>query len=109
MYKATTPTVTFTFPDDVDMTSASDIYVTFTNLKNEVIINKSGDALDVTTNTVSLFLSQSETLLFPAGTVKAQINWTYEEAGTIKRACTDVLAIAIRDNLYQQEILEAQQ
>ena len=108
MYKITTPTITFTFPPDVDMTQAEDVFVTFSDLKSLKIIEKTGESLTVTSNTVEVLLTQEDTQRFPVGTVKVQINWTYIDEGITKRACTDVMAIVVRENLHPEVIVESQ-
>ena len=107
MYILTTPTVTFTFPQDVDMTLADDVYVTFTDTKNVILLNKTGNDLTVEAHSVSLFLSQEDTKDLPKKGMKAQINWTYTDEGVLKRACTDILSIAVSENLYPEIITGA--
>lgn len=100
MYRLTTPTVSFTFPEDVDMTLADEVYVTFTDTKNNILLEKKGSDLDVAATSVSLFLSQEDTIDFPTKGIRVQINWTYTDEGVLKRACTDILSIAVSENLH---------
>ncbi len=108
MYKITTPTVTFTFPAGVDMTQAENVFVTFSDLKSSKIIEKTGESLTITSNAVEVLLTQEDTQRFPVGTVKVQINWTYLDEGITKRACTDVMAFIVRDNLHPEIISGSQ-
>lgn len=107
MYRLTTPTVSFSFPEGVDMTLADEVYVTFTDSKNNILLNKTGSDLDISSNSVSLFLSQEDTIDLPTKGIKVQINWTYTDEGLLKRACTDILSIAVSENLYPQIITGA--
>ena len=85
MYRLTTPTISFTFPQEVDMTLADEVYVTFTDTKNNILLEKKGSDLDVTATSVSLFLSQEDTIDFPTKGVRVQINWTYTDEGVLKK------------------------
>ena len=103
MYKGTTPTFTLTLPETVDLSTASNVYVTFK--KNDVILTKTGEDLSIDRNTVSVFLTQEETLAFPDGQIRLQINWTYVEGNTMKRACSEVANVYFQQNL-KPEVLE---
>lgn len=103
MYKGTTPTFTLTLPNDVDLTEASNIYVTFE--KNGKELQKTGADLGVTAHTIEVFLTQAETLAFPSGDVALQVNWTYQEGGVTKRAATEIVKVNMRTNL-EDRVLE---
>ena len=109
MYKLTTPTFTFTFPEDFDMSSISpgNTYVTFSNNNSRYVVTKTNDDLEIGEHTIVVFLTQEETKAFPSGDVKAQINWVYSEGGKTKRACTNIVEICVKDNLYK-DIIDAQ-
>lgn len=104
MVRGTTPTFSLTVPETVDLTAAANIYVTFATMDNQNIVTKTGDDLEVTEHQVDVFLSQEETLLFAVGKIKLQINWTYNDAGTVKRACTDLAVISVKPNLLGEVI-----
>ena len=71
-----TPTFTFTFPaDTVDFSEASNIYVTFEQGRKK--LTKSGEDVAFSTNELSVYLSQADTLQFNDGPVLIQANWTY--------------------------------
>ena len=72
--RGTTPTFKFTVPDEIDLTQANNVYVTF-YYKGETL-TKTGNALTVTAHEVDVFLTQQETLSFPVGNIEVQINWT---------------------------------
>ena len=105
MYQSTTPTITFTFPDGIDMTQANKIFVTFADNQDNVIINKTGNDLTVTANTVKVTLAQEETTEIPMRGLQAQINWTYADEGITKRACTNIITFDnVSKNLYPEII-----
>lgn len=104
MYKGTTPTYIFTLPEDIDLSSAESVYVTFSKTNYEEILTKQGDELEIDANTVSVYLSQDETLSFPRTEVLIQINWTFEEDGEMKRACTEIIRDQAHRNLINEVI-----
>lgn len=72
--RGTTPTFTFTFTEeDLDLTEASHVYVTFS--QGLRVLTKTGESLEVEEKSISVYLSQRETLMFN-GLVEAQANWT---------------------------------
>lgn len=97
--RGTTPTLTLTFSDpDLDLTTASDVYVTFRF--GETPLTKTGEDLVITEKTIEVFLSQTETLAFPEGPVEVQANWM--KGG--KRAASDVAQYFFTKQLLEQEI-----
>lgn len=98
MYKGITPTFTLTLPEDIDLSFASHIYVTL-GRKGKAILQKTDGDLDIDTNVVSVFLTQQETNALPIGEVQIQINWTYQEAGVAKRACSEIAVTYWKGNL----------
>lgn len=103
MYKGTTPTYIFT-NNEVDLTQATKVYVTFSDGNGNEIVTKSGDDLTVEEHSVSVWLSQAETLSFPNGRVAVQINWTYNEENKVKRACSEKMTITANKNLIDEVI-----
>lgn len=101
MIRGTTPTFVLTLEDEnVDLTLAENVYVTFSQLP--LVITKTGDDLEVSKNEVDVYLSQEETLSFVASTLEIQVNWTYSEG---KRASSDIARIHLERNLIN-EVLE---
>lgn len=98
MYKGITPTFTLTLPEDIDLSFASHIYVTL-GRKGKAILQKSDDDLAIEANTIEVYLNQAETLSLPEGTVQIQVNWTYQEAGITKRACSEIASTYWKGNL----------
>lgn len=103
LYKGVTPTYTFTAPEQLDMTQATMIWVTFSTTPEErEILTKYGDELTITAHSVSVYLSQEETLRFPDGDIKAQLNWIYEQDGKTKRATSNKFIIRAENNLKNE-------
>ncbi len=75
--RATTPTFIFQTSDDVDLTLASEVHVTFSSFG--VLLDKTGADLDVTTQQISVYLSQEDTLKFKPGKCEAMINVKYPD------------------------------
>ena len=98
MYKGITPTFTLTLPESVDLSTATNVYVTFADRKGTALARKTGDELEIDENVVSIYLDQSETLKFP-GTIYIQINWTYNEGERVKRACSEIVSAQFSNNL----------
>ncbi len=103
MYRGTTPTYTFTLPDEVDLTQATNIYVSFAKFSGDEIYRKTGNDLEVSGQRVEVYLTQAETLALP-GEVKIQLNWTYQEGTRFKRACSEIFSITTKKNLINEEI-----
>lgn len=103
MFRGTTPTYVFNLSDQtVDLTAASKVFVTFARKDGSEILTKAGDELDVSAHSVSVFLTQEETLSFPTGQVNMQLNWLYDEGGVTKRACTRIISISSAKNLKNE-------
>lgn len=100
MYKGTTPTYTFT-SNDVDLTIASKVFVTFSTMDEKEIMTKSDD-LVITSHSVEVYLNQEETLSLPTGSIKVQINWLYDDNGETKRACSNKMTIPTKKNLKNE-------
>ena len=97
MFKGITPTITLTLPESVDLDSAQNVYVTFKD--HDKKMTKTGSDISVEDNVVSVYLNQEETLSFCPGAVWIQVNWTYSEEGTIKRASSDIVSLIFRNGL----------
>ena len=95
-----TPTFTLTFSDQtLDLTAAANVYVSFKNGKFE--ITKTQDDLTVEARSVSVYLSQKETLSLSTGTVAIQANWTYADGS---RAASSVVNYSFSENLLNRVV-----
>lgn len=101
MYRGTTPTYTLTLPETVDLTMASEVHVSFSD-NNKEILRKTGNDLEITAHSVSVYLTQEETLSFPNGNVQIQLNWIYTDRGKRKRACSEKAVIKANKNLIDE-------
>jgi len=93
--EGTTPTFTLTFAQDsgVDLTQAAHVYVVFDGLKT---IEKQDEDLTITERSVSVYLSQNETLSLANGAVGIQVNWTYDDGS---RAASEIVQYTFSGNL----------
>lgn len=98
--RGTTPTFTFTFSSDVNLSIASNVYVTFKSQNGTVLLTKSGEELTISDNIVSVSLTQKETLSF-YDTVKIQVNWTYPNG---KRASSEIETFNFSEQLLNKEV-----
>ena len=110
MVRGTTPTYILKLKskceteDPIDLSIADDIYVTFSNKQYQILLTKSGEDLTVEDNTVEVFLTQEETLSIPRGEFYIQVNWTYDDSGIKKRACSVIKEISSKRNLINEVI-----
>lgn len=103
--RGTTPTYRLILQDTtIDLAEANDVYVTFADGKYNKIIEKTGADLYIDGNVVEIFLTQEETLKLPAGELLVQINWTYQEGTTTKRAASQIVRTTSARNLKNEVI-----
>ena len=98
MYKGTTPTIIFDFPNDFDVTQAEKVLVTI-SAKGKTLFNLSDESIDVEEHSVSVWLSQKQTLAMPVGEVSAQINLLYADG---QRVATNISKIDWQKNLFDE-------
>ena len=96
----TTPTFTFTFDEEnLDLTEASNVYVTFRSRNYSV--TKTGSDLTIGPKQIDVFLSQNETSRFSVGEIEIQVNWTLPNN---RRASSEVVVYDISKQLLQKVI-----
>ena len=100
----TTPTFNLTFTDDnLDLTAASNVYVTFKSGK--YVLTKTGDDLDVDEKEISVKLTQDETGKLNTGSlssdVKIQANWVMPSGD---RAASEVVLYEMSEQLLQKVV-----
>lgn len=103
MVRGTTPTFMFKLKGSVDLTQASQVYVTFSDISEKELLTKGGDDLTITSEYVSVYLDQAETLALPEK-VKVQLNWLYQDGSKTKRACSVKKVINNDTNLLDKEL-----
>lgn len=97
---ATTPTFTLTHnEDDLDWTQVSNMYLTFQSGTKK--LRKEGADLIITPNSISVLLTQEDTLFF-GKTIYIQANWTYPGG---LRGATKIVYYNMDEQL-EKEILE---
>ena len=100
MVQATTPTFILTLPETVDLSQADNVY--FTIQQANVTITKTGEDLSVDGQTVSVYMTQDETLQFVPSTARLQLNWTYANGA---RACSNIVSIDVGQNLLKEVVV----
>ena len=93
MYKGTTPTFIFSFAD-FDPTEAEKIIVSFSNG-----LEITEEDLDVTSDSISLWLDQAQTLSMPTGDVTVQINFLFADG---QRVATNKTKVNFDRNLHNE-------
>lgn len=93
IYKGTTPTFVFTFAD-FDPTTASKVLCTFSN---GLEITEAD--MDITSESVSIWLSQEQTLAMPQSSVSVQFNFLFADG---QRAASIVKTIWFDRNLHNE-------
>lgn len=73
MYRGTTPLFSFKLDTDIDLGTVDALFVTFKSLLNEVSFSKDDCVIDAETKTVSVRMTQEQTLQFFPGEVSVQI------------------------------------
>lgn len=99
MVQATTPTLVLTLPNDVDLSEPAHFY--FTLKQGSTVIEKQDADLVIDEHTVSVYLSQAETLQLREGSVSIQLNWTYTNGS---RACSNIVTVQVSENLLKEVV-----
>lgn len=97
--RGTTPTFTLTFDNDIDLSSAHNVYVTFKS--GTRTLTKKTEELDVTAHAIGVYLKQIETLPWRSHQVSIQANWTDANGG---RVASDVVNYPIGEQLLEQVV-----
>lgn len=100
MVQATTPTFILTLPNTVDLTLVDSLW--FSLKQGSTIINKTGESLVIEGQTVSVYLTQAETMQFYSGMARLQLNLVYPDGS---RACSNIVPVEVGENLIK-EVLE---
>lgn len=98
--RGSTPTYVFRlaerFRSEINLLSANHVYVTFEQGKNE--LQKKDNQLELTADTITLSLTQTETLSFKKGTLSIEINITFNDGGrAISQTCEDMVVESVED------------
>lgn len=79
MYKGTTPTLTLTFDESINLSEAEHIVVTFATDYHKVITEKADSELTVEDNKIEITFTQAETLAMEPGPMLVQVNLLYSD------------------------------
>lgn len=99
MVQATTPTFVLTLPNDVDLTEPNHFF--FTAQQGNTVIQKSDEDLVIDGHTVSVYLTQEDTIKFLSGNIRIQLNWTYDDGS---RAASEIATVRVTENLLKEVI-----
>lgn len=100
MTRGTTPTITLTV-NELDLTELKSIYVTFCQAGKILTKQKGESGVEIDTHTVSIRLSQEETLRFSPGTVEVQLRGLTNGDNAF---ATNVGKVAVKDVLLKEVI-----
>lgn len=100
MTRYTTPTETFTLPDDVDTSTLSGYEVVF--MQDDVTLIKTQDDCTLDEQTISVTLTQEETASFSKGRCNVQIRGIYTDESVF---ATTIQQIYVHDVL-NGEVME---
>lgn len=101
MYKGTTPTIILTLPEGVDLSDATGVYVSIAKHNGAEIVRKTNDELVIDEDSISVWLSQEETLSFPEY-IDIQVNWTFAQGDRTQRAASKIATFKVKNNIINQ-------
>lgn len=104
MYKGTTPTLSLTFSEDIDLTQATQVVVTFSDSRQNVLMEKANTDLEVSAHQIDITLSQEETLAMPRD-VLIQVNFLYVDGTTLRRAASTIAGLRFTNNLHAEVMI----
>ncbi len=104
MIIGTTPTFTLKLKrtSNVDLTQANNVYATLK--QGSILLTKTGQDINIVdAKTIQVSLTQEESLSFVIDkSIELQVNWTYNDANTVKRAATKVATVNLEKQLLKQ-------
>lgn len=85
----------------IDLGAAAGVWVTIS--QGDTVITITGDQIETEGNELTAYLTQEQTLcLDDNAPAKGQVNWTYEDSGTVSRGATDPFDIQIGEQLLRR-------
>lgn len=104
MISGTTPTLTCRLSDStINLEEADDVFFTIT--QGSTSITKTGENLEVSGNSVAVWLTQEDTFkMRPGYDAKIQLNWIYRDGDGIKRMASKVKQITVDEQLLMRVI-----
>jgi len=104
VYKGATPTLSFTFPETIDLTLATDAVFTFTDGYKNIRLEKTGEDLVITPHQVDIRFTQEETLAMPKA-AQVQANFLFAAGGRVDRVPSKIVNLEFETNL-KPEVME---
>lgn len=102
MIEATTPTLTLTLPDEINLENVDELYVTFSQYDKTLTKTLGENVVLISHNIIAVTLTQEETLEFVAArSVSVQVNWIINRA----RIATSIGYILVTPNLIPEVIV----
>ena len=102
--KGATPTLSFTFPDTLDLTLATDAVFTFTDGYRNIKLEKSGEDLVISPHQIDIRFTQEETLAMPK-VAQVQANFLFADGSRVDRVPSKIVNIEFSTNL-KPEVME---
>ena len=100
MRRGTTPTHTCTIPSSLEVSTLSEIYITYTQF-GRTIIERTIDDIEIDGQQLKVNLSQAETLSFKVGKARMQIR---AKSAIGKTYASDIKEIIVQEILKDGEI-----
>lgn len=100
MYRGTTPTFIFTFPEGFHPGDASKIIITFSTAR-QTVLELDENYITIDEDTLEVYLNQNQTISFPDGSLRVQINFVYSDGS---RVATEIATINWYRNLHNEVI-----
>ena len=104
VYKGATPTLSFTFPETIDLTLATDAVFTCTDGYKNIRLEKTGEDLVITPHQVDIRFTQEETLSMPKA-AQVQANFLFADGSRVDRVPSKIVNLEFETNL-KPEVME---
>ena len=104
MFKGTTPTFSLVFSEQIDLTEATQIAVTFSDYRRNKIMEKTNADLEVSAHQIDITLTQEETLAMPRE-VLIQVNFLYVDGTTVRRTASEIADVRFNNNLKNEVMM----
>lgn len=97
MYRGTTPTLYLELETKLDLTTVSEMWVTFRSSTVEITksLSEAEIVIDAETNTVSVLLTQEDTLSLFNGAVEVQVRFRVGEGNNALAYATDIAKVDV--------------
>jgi hypothetical protein len=102
MYRGTTPTITFKISSDLNFNYIKEVWFTLVSGSKKITKTKSECSLDEDAKTISITLTQEETLKFSTGSVNVQMRILTKEG---KAFATPIKTLSI-NNILKEGVIK---